>query len=163
RPFRPSGFVVRSERIGEKWVVHHYGHGGAGITLSWGTAQLAVEEGMQAGLRNCAVIGCGVIGLTTARILPERGYQPTIYTKAQPPHTTSNVAGGFWSPVTVFDAQRITAAFRRQFVEAARLAHRRYQSLVGDEYGVHWLPTYLLSRGRPFSPPPEDHPLAEVE
>src|SRR5262245_46345156 len=38
RPFRPSGFVVRSERLGEKLVIHNYGHGGCGVTLSWGTA-----------------------------------------------------------------------------------------------------------------------------
>ena len=44
RPYRPSGFVVRSERIAGKTIVHNYGHGGAGVTLSWGTASLAVDE-----------------------------------------------------------------------------------------------------------------------
>src|SRR5690348_1724539 len=58
RPFRPSGFVVRGEKVDDKVVVHNYGHGGAGITLSWGTSQLAVEEGMKSGLTDCAVIGC---------------------------------------------------------------------------------------------------------
>src|SRR5688572_13861490 len=43
RPYRPSGFVVRSERINNKTIIHNYGHGGAGITLSWGTAKLAVD------------------------------------------------------------------------------------------------------------------------
>ena len=38
RPFRPSGFVVRAERLGDKLLVHNYGHGGAGVTLSWGCA-----------------------------------------------------------------------------------------------------------------------------
>src|SRR6476659_1129019 len=42
RPFRPSGFVVRAEKLDDKLVVHNYGHGGAGITLSWGTSHLAV-------------------------------------------------------------------------------------------------------------------------
>jgi D-amino-acid oxidase len=32
RPFRPSGFVVRAERLGEKTVIHNYGHGGCGVT-----------------------------------------------------------------------------------------------------------------------------------
>src|SRR5258706_8350851 len=41
RPFRPGGFKVEAERLGEKLLVHNYGHGGAGITLSWGTASLA--------------------------------------------------------------------------------------------------------------------------
>ena len=43
RPYRPSGFVVRAERIGDLLVIHNYGHGGGGITLSWGTARLAVD------------------------------------------------------------------------------------------------------------------------
>src|SRR5438067_8757871 len=101
RPFRPSGFVVRAEKLDSKTVIHNYGHGGAGITLSWGTAQLAVEEGAKSDARDCAVIGCGVVGLSTARILQERGHQPVIYARAMPPTTTSNIAGGLWDPVTV--------------------------------------------------------------
>src|SRR5436853_1968528 len=103
RPFRPSGFVVRGEKLGEKLIIHNYGHGGAGITLSWGTAQLAVEEAANIETRECAVIGCGVVGLSTARLLQQRGYAVTIYAKAMPPDTTSNVAGGLWDPVTVYD------------------------------------------------------------
>src|SRR5215467_7296446 len=69
RPYRPSGFVVRGEKLGEKTVIHNYGHGGGGITLSWGTAQLAVEEGAKVDARSAAVVGCGVVGLSTARLL----------------------------------------------------------------------------------------------
>jgi D-amino-acid oxidase len=36
RPFRPSGFRVAREMVGETIVVHNYGHGGGGITLSGG-------------------------------------------------------------------------------------------------------------------------------
>src|ERR1700730_5723201 len=43
RPYRPEGFVVEAERVGQKLLVHNYGHGGAGITLSWGTASLALD------------------------------------------------------------------------------------------------------------------------
>src|SRR5687767_8050730 len=43
RPFRPSGFVVRREEREGKILVHNYGHGGGGITLSWGSADLAVK------------------------------------------------------------------------------------------------------------------------
>ena len=43
RPYRPEGFVVDAERAGNKFLIHNYGHGGAGITLSWGTASLASD------------------------------------------------------------------------------------------------------------------------
>src|SRR5215813_11114210 len=43
RPYRPSGFVVRAESLGDKLLVHNYGHGGGGVTLSWGTAHLAAD------------------------------------------------------------------------------------------------------------------------
>src|SRR5438876_11931048 len=73
RPFRPSGFVVRTETIGDTTVVHNYGHGGGGITLSWGTSELAVEEAWKTGQRRFAVLGCGAVGLASARLLPQRG------------------------------------------------------------------------------------------
>ena len=44
RPFRRSGFHVGAELLGDKLLVHNYGHGGAGFTLSWGKAQLALEK-----------------------------------------------------------------------------------------------------------------------
>jgi D-amino-acid oxidase len=163
RPFRPSGFVVRAEKLDDKLLVHNYGHGGAGITLSWGTAQLAVEEGAKGEARECAVIGCGVVGLSTARLLQQRGYQPVIYARAMPPQTTSNVAGGLWDPVTVYDHDRVTPEFRRQFGDAARFAFRRYQSMAGDWYGVRWMPVYSLSRQGPRTAPAPESPYSAVE
>src|SRR5438874_10169957 len=59
RPFRPSGFVVRAEKIGDKLVVHNYGHGGGGMTLSWGTSHLAVALAAESDAREFAVLGCG--------------------------------------------------------------------------------------------------------
>jgi len=163
RPFRPSGFVVRGEKRGDKTVIHNYGHGRAGITLSWGTAQLAVEEGAKSEARDCAVLGCGVVGLSTARLLQLRGYNPAIYAKEMPPLTTSNVAGGYWDPVTLFDSERVTPEFGRQFGEAARFAFRRYQSLAGDLYGVRWLPVYSLSSNGPIPPAPPSSIYREIE
>ncbi len=163
RPFRPSGFVVRGEKVGDKTVVHNYGHGGAGITLSWGTAQLAVEEGAKADASTCAVMGCGVVGLSTARLLQQRGLAPVIYAREMPPLTTSNVAGGLWDPVTVFDRSSVTPEFRRQFGEAGRFAFRRYQSLASDQYGVRWLPLYSLSREGPVGVSPAESPYSDVQ
>src|SRR5688572_27864653 len=77
RPFRPQGYAVAAERIGNKLLIHNYGHGGAGITLSWGTASQAVDllrdfplpsaprRSARTSPRRFAVIGCGVNGLST--------------------------------------------------------------------------------------------------
>jgi len=146
RPYRPSGFVVRGERIGEKIVIHNYGHGGGGITLSWGSSALAVREAPAAsGDRRAAVLGAGIMGLTTARLLQDRGWSVTFYTKALPPHTTSNIAGGQWAPTSVFEESRSTAAFQAQFKEVARLAHHAFGNLVGSGYGVSWKENYFLN------------------
>ena len=92
RPFRPAGFVVRNEMLGDKTIVHNYGHGGGGVTLSWGTAALALEQAPP--VRHCAVLGCGAVGLAIARLAQQRGMQVTgIYAAALPPETTSTVAG----------------------------------------------------------------------
>ena len=163
RPFRPSGFVVRAEKLDDKLVVHNYGHGGAGITLSWGTAQLACDLAGNHDTRDCAVLGCGVNGLSTARLLQLRGYNPVIYARDLPPSTTSNVAGGLWDPVTVYDHDRVTPEFRKQFGEAARFAFRRYQSLAGDQYAVRWLPLYTLSNSAAHAAPSAESAYSEVE
>lgn len=165
RPFRAEGFVVDTQRIGEKLVVHNYGHGGAGITLSWGTASLAVDLVRDA-LRSVpgavvtgsasrrhkspprfAVLGCGVNGLSTARTL-QRHFEGlvTIYAKDLPPETTSNIAGGFWSPTSLYDPEAVSAKFNEQFRLACRISNRAFQLLAGTEYGVRWIDTLELYR-----------------
>jgi glycine/D-amino acid oxidase-like deaminating enzyme len=148
RPFRPSGFVVRADKLDDKLVVHNYGHGGAGVSLSWGTAQLAVEEAARTGARRYAVLGCGAVGLASARLLQRRGHDVVIYARDLPPNTTSNVAGAEWGAYAVAEPERRTAAFDEQFVRAARLSHRMFQDLVGDHYGVRWMEAYELAGAR---------------
>ena len=145
RPFRPSGFVVRAETLGDKLLVHNYGHGGAGITLSWGTAHLAALEIQKTDHREVAVLGTGAVGLATARLLVERGYKVSVYTKDLPPNTTSNIAGGQWFPFTVYDVDHLTPTFEEQFADATEFAYRRYQTMVGDYYGVRWLPNFQMA------------------
>jgi D-amino-acid oxidase len=147
RPFRPSGFRVEAEPLGDKLLVHNYGHGGCGVTLSWGTASLAIDRIVESGRGGpVAVIGCGAVGLATARLLQARGFEVTIHARALPPETTSNVAGALWYPHLIVDDGRRTAAFDARFESAARFAHRYFQGLVGDDYGVCWRQQYFLSR-----------------
>jgi len=42
RPDRPA-VRVEAERLGSGWCVHNYGHGGNGVSLSWGCAREAAE------------------------------------------------------------------------------------------------------------------------
>ncbi len=163
RPFRPEGFVVDAQRVGDKLLVHNYGHGGAGITLSWGTASQAVDlvrdfsppraarrPSRSARPTRFAVIGCGVNGLSTAIMLQRRhseiGGSVTIYTKDMPPNTTSNIAGGYWSPTSAYDADSASERFLEQFRAAARSSNRAFQLLVGSDYGVKWYDTFELLR-----------------
>jgi len=44
RPVRPSVRLEEEESLDGRRVVHNYGHGGAGVTLSWGCAQDVVAE-----------------------------------------------------------------------------------------------------------------------
>src|SRR5262245_51205655 len=155
RPFRPSGFVVRAEKLDAKTLVHNYGHGGGGMTMSWGTSHLAVElvaQAVQPGQGSCAVLGCGGVGLATARLLQRRGWTVAIYAKDLPPNTTSNISGAQWSPAESYDPDRVSPAFREQFTRAARLSHREFQNLVGDYYGVRWIENYVISE-QPFVRP----------
>jgi glycine/D-amino acid oxidase-like deaminating enzyme len=169
RPYRSEGFVVESEKLGPKLLVHNYGHGGAGFTLSWGTASLAVDlahdfiqttrQPAKSGSKlrrltrssphhSFAVLGCGVSGLTTARLLQQRfsdgTANVTIYAKSLPPDTTSNIAGASWYPSSAFNPEVITAKFSEQFQRACKISHRAFQTLVGPEFGVRWIETYEL-------------------
>jgi len=143
RPYRRSGFVVRREQLGNKALVHNYGHGGSGITMSWGTSKLATELGLQGHAGPVAVIGSGVVGLSTARLVQEAGFPVTIYAAALPPDTTSNVAGGQFHPFGLFREDAVTPNFMGQFRRALDYSWRRFQIMVGDDYGIRWLPTYV--------------------
>ncbi len=142
RPYRAAGFVVRAEALGEQRLIHNYGHGGAGITLSWGSSKLATDLGLPGHRGPVAVIGAGVMGLTTAKLVQEAGYPVTIYAKALPPATTSNIAGGQISPFGHFREDSVTPEWRRQFMAAMDYSWRRFQIMVGDDYGIRWLPTF---------------------
>ena len=159
RPYRSEGFVIGAERMGQKLLVHNYGHGGAGVTLSWGTSSLAVDlardfvqsRRSRPTNRRFGVLGCGVMGLSTARLLqqrfPEGSGTVTIYAKNLPPDTTSNIAGALWYPTSAFDPEQVTAKFSEQFLLACQISNRAFQGLVGPDYGVRWIDTLeLISR-----------------
>ncbi|MDF7775490.1 FAD-dependent oxidoreductase [Sphingomonas sp. AOB5] len=147
RPYRPSGFVVRrdDERLAPKRLVHNYGHGGGGITLSWGSSKLAVDLGLPGHRGPVAVIGAGALGLTTAKLVQEAGFPVTLYAAALPPNTTSNIAGGEWHPAFAYDPEKVDFAFRGQLREACRYSYERFQTMIGADYGVRWMRNHEMS------------------
>lgn len=144
RPYRPSGFVVRAERLGAKTLVHNYGHGGCGVTLSWGTAALAVEalaaaEGEADG-RAAAVIGAGAVGLATAVALAEAGWRVAVYAEQLSPETTSDIAPALWGPTTLYEEGRADDAFLSRLKDAAQRSFEVFRGQAGrPETGVRWI------------------------
>ena len=143
RPFRPAGFRVEAEQLGPTRLVHNYGHGGSGWTLAWGTARLATALGLPGHTGSVAVIGAGIAGLTTARLAQEAGFPVTIYAGERPEDTTSAVAGGQFHPTGTHARGAVTAEWRADYLRALDYAFRRQQLLVGDDWGVRWLTTYV--------------------
>jgi glycine/D-amino acid oxidase-like deaminating enzyme len=150
RPYRPAGFVLRATKLDDTLLVHNYGHGGTGHSLSWGCAAVAADLALEQDGRRAAVIGCGIVGLTTARQLQRCGFDVTIYTKTVPPDTTSNMAlAGFTPTSGLVDRDERTPAWDDQFRRVAEISYRELQLLVGRPYGVSWIDNYSTMNERP--------------
>ena len=150
RPYRPSGFVLRAGKLDDKTIIQNYGHGGSGMSLSWGTGEIAANMALEQPARSAAVLGCGVVGLTTARQLQRRGFDVTIYAMSVPPNTTSNMSLAGWTPTSgLVETNLRTTAWDEQFRKAATIAYRELQLLVGRGYGVSWLEGYSLNPSEP--------------
>lgn len=154
RPFRAMGPRIEAERIGRKTVVHNYGHGGSGWSLSWGSAAIAVQLAQATRARRIAVIGCGAIGLTTALVAQRAGLKVRIYAKERPPEVRSFNATGVWSPDSrVCTAEHATPEFERHWEAMARASFRTYQTLLGlADSPIEWRDGYFLS-DTPFDQP----------
>lgn len=177
RPHRRGG--VRLERVarpletpsGPKYLIHNYGHGGGGITLAFGCADV-VKGHVEAivtqtllrppGRVSVAVIGAGVIGLAVASEL--KRWRPeldvTIYAKnvnrrhqVDVTATTSWVAGGQFEPSGIWreywsedeDDNRIDLLHDLVARSAARL--RQIQDAgKAAAYGIFARRNYTLRR-----------------
>ena len=149
RPFRPAGPRLEVERFGEKTVVHNYGHGGSGWSLSWGCAAEAAILARSQGHREFAVVGAGVIGLTTAIRLAESGARVTIYASELPAETRSARATGVWSPSSRIGlVSEAPEGFEERWEQWARYSHAKHLEMVGlADNPIEHVTQYIL-RGR---------------
>ena len=132
RPFRAQGPRLDVEQVGQKTVIHNYGHGGSGWSLSWGSSGIAVQKAMATGERDIAVIGCGALGLTSGLLLQRAGGHVTIYAKELPPNVRSSLATGLWTPDSrICFEEYATPAFKQLWESMARQSFRTYQTLLG--------------------------------
>ncbi len=166
RPFRATGPRIEAERLGDKLLLHNYGHGGSGWSLSWGSAErvlaLLHDAGAAPALANVlpvAVIGCGAMGLTAALTLQRAGYPVRIYARDLPPEARSSRATGLWSPDSRFalarnletlespdsaDAESGTTA--TQWEAMARHSWSVYEAMAAEPNpAIEWHDRYLLS------------------
>ena len=151
RPFRPAGPRVETERLGDVLVVHNYGHGGSGWSLSWGSSARAVRLAMQASPAEVAVIGCGALGLTSAILAQRAGARVTIYARDQLPETTSARATGEWTPDSrIALADAAAANFGTVWEEMARASFKRHRDYLGlPGTPVEWIDQYSVSDDTP--------------
>ena len=149
RPFRPGGPRLEAENIGAKRVVHNYGHGGSGWSLSWGCAEEATRLAMGSAPSSVAVIGAGVMGLTTAYRLAERGIDVTIYANEFPSETRSARATGVWSPSSRIGLGGVVPpGFEDRWERWARQSYRAHQHFIGTVGSpVEFTTQYSLTDG----------------
>jgi D-amino-acid oxidase len=81
------------------------------------------------------VVGCGVIGLTTALALAEAGARVRIVAHSLPPETTSAIAGALWGPYVVQDPRVLNWSLEtlEAFQEASRVDGSGVRLVRGSE------------------------------
>jgi D-amino-acid oxidase len=160
RPHRDPGFVLKADKLNDKLLVHNYGHGGAGMSLAWGTGLMTAEFATDHQAREAAVIGCGSVGLTSARQLQRRGFDVTIYAAAVPPYVTSNMSLAGFTPLSgLVSPDRRTPEWDAQYRRAVEIAYRQLQLMSGSGYGVTWIDNFnLVNELRTPPPPNPDRP-----
>ena len=133
RPFRNGSYRLDAETVSHKFIVHNYGHGGAGITLSWGCAA-KVRDIVKSHLvgsheTKVAVLGAGVMGLTAATMLLDLNpaLTVTIYSDRPTSETTSSRAGGQWA-VSVVEFQ----GKKQELTDIIKIAHAAFKASFGD-------------------------------
>lgn len=163
RPFRAVGCRLDAEQIGDTLVIHNYGHGGSGWSLSWGSGEIAVGKAMSVLPKEIAVVGCGIIGLTSAILAQRAGLKVTIYARDLFPRTRSVRAYGAWTPSSrIALTEPAGPAFAALWEQMSRISWRYFRSYIGlPGNPVEFIDSYGLSDSPPG--PREQHDASVTE
>jgi hypothetical protein len=165
RPFRAAGPRLDAETIGDTLVVHNYGHGGSGWSLSWGSSAIAVGKALAASPGAIAVIGSGPLGLTSALLAQSAGTQVTIYARELVPEfPTMRATGSFTPDSRIALADAVDPGFPALWEQMARASYKRYNSMLGlAGEPVRWIDRYVVSDPGPVPPRPAPPPGTPTE
>ncbi|MGW0808109.1 FAD-dependent oxidoreductase [Nonomuraea sp. NPDC002799] len=149
RPYRRGSYRLEEQEAGDRFIVHNYGHGGGGISLSWGCAAkvrdmiLKRQVDTQIVEREIAVIGAGVMGMTAATLLMDLGLNVTIYSDRKPVETTSYKAGGQWAASILEYSKEFRKVQEFQYI--LRTAYTMFKASIGKGFGVSEVDNYSLN------------------
>jgi hypothetical protein len=157
RPYRSGSYRLEAETVGNKLLIHNYGHGGGGISLAPGCAHeirdMISASGKAPVGTPVAVLGGGIMGLMAATFLLEMGLSVTLYAKSFE-QTTSDRAGGQWAPSLLESGT--TFADQQRFHRIMRRAFGHYEALMGIRFGVSRRRNYTWVETPSFTKVPAD-------
>ncbi len=132
RPLRAAGPNLAAETVGDRLILHNYGHGGSGWSLSWGCAEVAVGKAMSVLPASIAVVGCGIIGLTSAIMAQRAGIKVTIYARELLPRMRSVRASGSFTPGSrIALAEPAGPQFGDLWEHMARFSWKMFRTYLG--------------------------------
>ena len=161
RPHRDPGFVLKADQASnDKLLVHNYGHGGAGMSLAWGTglmaAEFATEHQARRRCRDRLRFGradqCAAAAAARLRRDDLRGGRTAI-------RHVEHVAGWLHAGIGLVATDRRTPEWDAQYRSAVEIAYRQLQLMTGAGYGVTWIDNFNLANElRTPSPPDPSRP-----
>lgn len=116
-------------------------------------------------MKNILVIGGGVIGLTTALVLHEKGHQVTVVAREWAPHIVSSVAAAIWHPYQVSHPSATLWAMEtaERLIALYEVPEAGIRPVLGCEYHRHPAPVPEWAGALRFHEPIPTPELPPVE